>query len=155
MHLARARTEDVQLLIRSSDRRTLASLQLREGPKFHNGKPVRAQDCLQSLKRWRDGRPLGSVRDDRTMRITFSRSVPIFLEAIARGSASFPFMVPEHIARTDPYKQITDPTGSGHYKFNVSEFATGSFASYSKFMDYVPRPEKADFTSGRKDRIFR
>jgi hypothetical protein len=32
---------------------------------------------------------------------------PIFLEAIARGS-TFPVMLPEHIALTDP-KQISDP----------------------------------------------
>jgi peptide/nickel transport system substrate-binding protein len=144
----------------SSDDGRVYDITLREGLKFHNGEPVRAQDCLQSLKRWAGRETFGqtiaqfiddwSVKDDRTMRITFSRPVPIFLEAIARGSASFPFMVPEHIARTDPYKQITDPTGSGPYKFNTSEFAPGSFASYSKFTDYVPRPENAEFTSGGK-----
>ena len=73
---------------------------LREGLKFHNGEPVRAQDCLQSLKRWAGRETFGqtiaqfiddwSVKDDRTMRITFSRPVPIFLEAIARGSAFIP-----------------------------------------------------------------
>jgi peptide/nickel transport system substrate-binding protein len=147
-----------------SDDGRIYEITLREGLKFHNGEPVRAPDCLQSLKRWAGRETFGqtiaqfiddwSVKDDRTMRIAFSRPVPIFLEAIARGSASFPFMVPEHIARTDPYKQITDPTGSGPYKFNVSEFAPGSFASYSKFMDYVPRPEKADFTAGGKIAYF-
>jgi len=135
-------------------------IKLREGLKFHNGEPVRAQDCVQSLKRWAGRETFGqtiaqfiddwAVVDDRTMRVGFSRPVPIFLEAIARGSASFPFMVPEHIAKTDPYKQITDPTGSGPYKFNASEFAPGSFASYSRFADYNPRSEPADFTSGGK-----
>ena len=27
-------------------------IRLRDGLKFHNGEPVRAQDCVQSLKRW-------------------------------------------------------------------------------------------------------
>jgi peptide/nickel transport system substrate-binding protein len=136
------------------------TIRLREGLKFHNGEPVRARDCIQSLKRWAGRETFGqtiaqfiddwAAPDDRTLRIAFSRPVPIFLEALARGSASVPFMLPEHIAKTDPYKQITDPTGSGPYKFNVGEFAAGSFASYSRFADYVPRQEKPEYTSGGK-----
>ena len=135
-------------------------IKLREGLKFHNGEPVRAQDCVQSLKRWAGRETFGQtiaqfiddwgVVDDRTLRIGLSQPVPIFLEAIARGSASFPFIVPEHVAKTDPYKQISDPIGSGPYKFNTGEFAPGSFASYTRFADYVPRSEPAEFTSGGK-----
>ena len=55
-----------------------------------------------------------------------------------------------YFGKTAGATQITDPTGSGPYKFNASEFAPGSFASYSKFADYVPRPEQAEFTSGGK-----
>ncbi len=143
----------------SDDGRTY-TIRLRPGLKFHNGEPVRAQDCIQSLKRWAGRETFGQtvaqfvdtwgVVDDRTMKISMSRPVPIFLEAIARGSASVPFMLPEHIARTDPYKQITDTTGSGPFKFNASEFSPGSFASYSRNTDYVPRSEPADYTSGGK-----
>jgi peptide/nickel transport system substrate-binding protein len=135
-------------------------IKLREGLKFHNGEPVRAQDCIQSLKRWAGRETFGqtiaqfidtwNAQDDRTLKVTFSRPVPIFLEAIARGSASVPFILPEHIAATDPYKQITDPTGCGPWKFNMGEFAAGSFASYSKFADYIPRPEPAEYTAGGK-----
>lgn len=143
-----------------SDDGRVYEIKLREGLKFHNGEKVRAQDCIQSLKRWAGRETFGQtiaqfiekweVKDDRTMRISFSRPVPIFLEAIARGSASIPFMIPEHIAQTDPFKQITDPTGCGPYKFNGGEFSAGSFASYSKFADYVPRSEPAELTSGGK-----
>ena len=143
-----------------SDDGRVYEIKLREGLKFHNGEKVRAQDCIQSLKRWAGRETFGQtiaqfiekweVKDDRTMRISFSRPVPIFLEAIARGSASVPFMIPEHIAQTDPFKQITDPTGCGPYKFNSGEFSAGSFASYSKFADYVPRSEPAELTSGGK-----
>ena len=135
-------------------------IKLREGLKFHNGEPVRAQDCIQSLKRWAGRETFGQtiaqfieswgVKDDRTLKVGFSRPVPIFIEAIARGSASFPFMLPEHIAATDPFKQITDATGSGPFKFNAGEFAPGSFASYSRFDGYVPRSEPAEYTSGGK-----
>ena len=137
----------------SDDGRTY-TIKLREGLKFHNGEPVRAQDCVQSLKRWAGRETFGQtvaqfvdtwgVVDDRTMKISMSRPVPIFLEAIARGSASVPFMLPEHIAKTDPYKQITDATGSGPFKLNAGEFSPGSFASDSRYTAYVPRSGPAE-----------
>ncbi len=143
----------------SDDGRTY-TIKLRDGLKFHNGEPVRAQDCIQSLKRWAGRETFGQtvgqfvedwgVADDKTLRIKMTRPVPIFLEAIARGSASVPFMLPEHIAKTDPFKQITDPTGCGPFKFNTGEFVAGSFAAYSRNTDYVPRNEPADLTSGGK-----
>ena len=136
------------------------TIKLREGLKFHNGEPVRAQDCIQSLKRWAGRETFGQtvaqfvddwgVTDDRTLRIALTRPVPIFLEAIARGSASVPFIIPEHIAKTDPFKQVTDSTGCGPYKFNAGEFAAGSFASYTKNAAYIPRAEPAEYTSGGK-----
>ena len=143
----------------SDDGRTY-TIKLRDGLKFHNGEPVRAQDAIQSLKRWAGRETFGQtvaqfvdnwgVQDDKTLKITLTRRVPIFLEAITRGSASIPFILPEHIAKTDPYKQITDATGSGPYKFNASEFAAGSFASYTRNADYVPRQEAPDWSAGGK-----
>ena len=35
-----------------SDDKRVYTIRLREGLKFHNGEPVRAQDAIQSLKRW-------------------------------------------------------------------------------------------------------
>jgi peptide/nickel transport system substrate-binding protein len=35
-----------------SDDGRVYEITLREGLKFHNGEPVRARDCVQSLKRW-------------------------------------------------------------------------------------------------------
>ncbi|MGE0224204.1 MAG: ABC transporter substrate-binding protein [Acetobacteraceae bacterium] len=143
----------------SDDGRTYV-IKLREGLKFHNGEPVRAQDCVQSLKRWAGRETFGQtvaqfvdewgVQDDRTIRITLTRKVPVFLEAITRGSASVPFIMPEHVAKTDPFKQITEAIGSGPYRFNMGEFSPGSFASYSRNPDYVPRSEPADWTAGGK-----
>jgi len=143
-----------------SDDKRVYTIRLREGLKFHNGEPVRAQDAIQSLKRWAGRETFGQtvgqfvddwgVQDDRTMKISLSRPVPIFLEAISRGSASVPFILPEHIAKTDPFKQITDATGCGPYKFLANEFVAGSFAAYAKNTDYVPRSEPAEYTSGGK-----
>lgn len=135
-------------------------IKLREGLKFHNGEPVRAQDAIQSLKRWAGRETFGQtvakfvgdwgVADDRTLRIKLTQPIPIFLEAIARGSASIPFIIPEHLAKTDPYTQIADATGSGPYKFVKEEFVPGQLAVYVRNKDYVPAKGTPDWTSGGK-----
>ena len=143
----------------SDDGRTYL-IRLRDGLKFHNGEPVRAQDCIQSLIRWTSRESVGQtaakfvdswgVADDRTLKITLKRPVSIFLEAIARGGASIPFMMAEHVAKTDAYKQITETIGSGPYRFVEKEYVPGILSVYARNADYVPRPEPADGTSGGK-----
>ena len=115
----------------SEDGRTYL-IKLRDGLKFHNGEPVRAQDCAPSLKRWAARETIGqtiwqyvdecSAQDDRTLSITLKRPIAIFIDAIARGGASVAFIMPEHIAKTDPFKQITETIGSGPYRFLPGEF---------------------------------
>jgi peptide/nickel transport system substrate-binding protein len=140
----------------SEDGRTYL-IRLREGLKFHNGEPVRAQDCAPSLARWAARDTLGQTmwqyvdscgaRDDRTVMVILKRPIPIFIDAIARGSPAVPFMVPEHVAKTDPYKQSTETIGSGPYRFLVDEFVSGVHVAYARFADYVPR-----IGAGRMDR---
>src|SRR5271157_4385643 len=81
----------------SDDGRTY-TIKLRDGLKFHNGEPVRAQDCAPSLARWAARETIGqtvwqyvdsyAATDDRTISIRLKRPIPIFIEAIARGGAS-------------------------------------------------------------------
>jgi peptide/nickel transport system substrate-binding protein len=133
---------------------------LREGLKFHNGEPVRAQDCAPSLARWAARDTLGhtmwqyvdscGAQDDRTLKIVLKQPIPIFIEAIARGSPGAPLIMPEHVAKTDPYKQITETVGSGPYRFLADEFVSGAHVAYARFADYVPRPEPAEWTIGGK-----
>jgi len=143
----------------SDDGRTYL-IKLRDGLKFHNGEPVRAQDCAPSLARWAARETLGqtmwqyvdtcTAQDDRTIKIVLKRPIPIFIEAIARGGASVAFMMPEHVAKTDPFKQISDTTGSGPYKFLPGEYVSGAFVAYAKFDGYVPRQEPAEWMVGGK-----
>src|SRR4051812_34094808 len=143
----------------SEDGRTYL-IKLREGLKFHNGEPVRAQDCAPSLKRWAARETIGqtvwqyvdecAAQDDRTLKITLKRPIGMFIDAIARGGASVAFMMPEHVAKTDPFKQISDTTGSGPYKFLPGEFVAGAHAAYARNTDYVPRQEPADWMIGGK-----
>jgi peptide/nickel transport system substrate-binding protein len=143
----------------SDDGRTYV-IKLRDGLKFHNGEPVRAQDCAPSLKRWAARETIGQTMwqyvdecvaaDDRTLKITLKRPISKFIEAIARGGASVAFMMPEHVAMTDPFKQINDTTGSGPYKFLPGEFVPGAQAAYARNPDYVPRQEPAEWMVGGK-----
>jgi len=147
----------------SEDGRTY-TITLREGLKFHNGEPVRAQDCAPSLRRWAARETIGQTiwqyvdeceaQDDRTLRITLKRPIGIFIDAIARGGASVAFIMPEHIARTDPFKQIPETIGSGPYRFLPGEFVPGAHVAYERFKGYVPRQEPADWMVGGKVAYF-
>ncbi|MFM7417360.1 MAG: ABC transporter substrate-binding protein, partial [Alphaproteobacteria bacterium] len=143
-----------------SDNGLTWNIRLREGLRFHDGEPVRAQDCAASLARWskRDtfGQSLGAVvdewgvADDRTIRIKLKSRFPLLTEALGKPAAVVPFMMPERMAKTDPFQQITEHVGSGPYRFLASEYVSGSRAAYAKFDRYVPRQKAASRTAGGK-----
>ena len=58
--------------------------------------------------------------------------------------------MPERVAKTDPFKQITDATGSGPFKFVKDDWVAGARAVWVKNDKYVPRDEPADFFAGGK-----
>ncbi len=143
----------------SDDGRTYL-IRLRDGLKFHKGEPVRAQDAAPSLARWSARDTLGQTvskyvdewgaQDDRTVRIRLKQKLPILIEAIAKPDANCTFIMPEHVAKTDPFKQIGEHIGSGPYRFLTNEFVPGSSVAYARNPDYEPRPEPAEYTSGGK-----
>lgn len=145
---------------RVSDDGLTWTVTLRDGLAFHDGTPVRAVDCVASLKRWaaRDsfGQVLASrvdawrVEDDATFSIRTKQPFPMMLYALGKPATSVPFIMPERLAATDPAKQITEMVGSGPYRFVADEFVAGSRAVYAKFDGYVPRREPAVRTSGGK-----
>ena len=58
--------------------------------------------------------------------------------------------MPERIATTDPFKQISEYVGSGPIRFRKDEWVPGATAVFEKFAGYAPRDEKADWLSGGK-----
>ena len=143
-----------------SDDGRIYTIKLRDGLRFHNGEPVRAQDCGPSLARWAARETIGQTvwqyvdeykaTDDKTLVVKLKRPIGIFIDAIARGGASVAFMMPEHIAKTDPFKQISETIGSGPYKFLPNEFIPGAAVAYERNKDYVPRQEPAEWSAGGK-----
>jgi peptide/nickel transport system substrate-binding protein len=72
------------------------------------------------------------------------------LLALAKNNAPCSFIMPERIAKTDPFTQITEYIGSGPMKFARGEWVPGAKAVFEKFADYVPRSEPADWLAGGK-----
>ncbi len=143
----------------SDDGRTWL-IRLRDGLRFHDNEPVRAQDCAASIARWAKRDTFGitlagyvdtfGVADDRTIKITLKRPFPLLLDALAKPFTALPFMMPERMAMTDPFKQITEHVGSGPYRFLPAEYVPGSSIAYARFDGYLPRSEPPEWGSGGK-----
>ena len=131
---------------------------LRDGLRFHDGEPVRAVDCIESIRRWsaRDvaGQSVAAVTDkmdvmdDKTFRIRLKSKFPLLLDALGKLSPASCIVMPERLAKTDPFKQVSEAIGSGPFKFLKSEWIPGQIAVFSKFNDYVPRSEPASGLAG-------
>ena len=133
---------------------------LREGLKFHDGQPVRSADCIASIERWakRDalGQKLAEATEswkavsDKIFTLKLKRPFPLTLEALGKPSSNVPFIMPERIAKTDAFTNITEAIGSGPFKFVKDEWVPGSKVVYVKNADYVPRKEAPSWAAGGK-----
>ena len=131
---------------------------LRPGLLFHDNEPVRAQDAVASIRRWMARDSLGqtlatlttelAALDDRRFRFRLARPFPLLPAALGKPSPMPCFVFPERLARTDPFKQVTDPTGSGPYRFLRDEWNPGSRAVWARFDGYRPGPGAPDGIAG-------
>ena len=71
---------------------------------------------------------------------------------MALGKVATPccFIMPERIAMTDPFKQISEYIGSGPARFVRNEWVPGARAVFERFEGYQPRPEPSSWISGGK-----
>lgn len=133
---------------------------LREGLKWHDGNPVKAVDCVASIKRWAQLDRMGKqvmtlissidVVDDKTFKIIHSTPSDLILTALAKSSGLAAFMMPKRVADMPVTQAITDYTGSGPFKFVAAEFKPGVKALYEKNKEYIPRKEPANSMAGGK-----
>jgi peptide/nickel transport system substrate-binding protein len=137
------------------------TITLRQGPKFHDGEPVRAADCVASLQRWMKRSPSGQkleqftealeALDDRRLRFRLKSPFPQLIASLAQVSNSPPFIMPERLAKTDPFQQVRETIGSGPFKFVPREFNSGSLVVYERNPDYSPTPVgQPSLTAGPK-----
>src|SRR5947209_6536751 len=133
---------------------------LRDGLLWHDGKPVTAEDCIASIKRWAAKDSLGqkvmgfvdriTAGDAKTFTIKLKEQTGLLIFALGKPSSNVPFMMPKRVADTDPNTQISDFTGSGPFVFKTDEWKAGDKAVYVKFDKYKPRSEPASGLAGGK-----
>jgi peptide/nickel transport system substrate-binding protein len=136
------------------------TFKLRSGLKFHDGEPVLAKDCVASIARWSNRDPMGlmlkaiqnelTAVDDRTFKWVLSRPFPKMLLALGKVGTPVCFIMPERIAKTDPFKQINEYVGSGPMKFVRKEWQPGALAVFERNKDYIPLNAPPNWLSGGK-----
>ncbi len=135
------------------------TLTLREGLVHHDGEKVRATDAVASIGRAARRQPLVetlmnatnelAALDDNRLRFRLKKKFSLLPYALA----GIPIM-PERIAKTDAFTQISEYVGSGPYKFVRDEWKAGAGAVYARHDKYVPRAEPISMWAGGKTTFF-
>jgi peptide/nickel transport system substrate-binding protein len=136
-------------------------LRLREGLLFHDNTPVLARDCVASINRWGKRDAFGMTlmaatdalvaADDRTIEFRLKAPFPLLPDALGKLGPNMLAIMPERLALTDPFKQVTEMVGSGPFRFVADERVPGARAVYQRFEQYRPRAEGTpDWTAGPK-----
>ncbi len=139
----------------------LVRIKLRDGLMFHDGTPVLARDCVASIQRWGKRDPYGltvmgftdelSAPDDKTIQFRLKKRIGLIPDALGKPGSNLPAMMPERLAKTDAFTQVTEMVGSGPYKFVASERVVGSQVIYERFAGYKPRESGTpEWNSGPK-----
>ncbi len=133
------------------------TMRLRPGLVFHDGERVRAQDCVASLGRWMKRDTMGmtlaarldalEAADDQTIVWRLSKPFP-HMRALLSKVVQPVLMMPERLARTDPFKQIEEVIGSGPFRWLPDEHVLASHAGFARFDGYVPRDEPPSYMAG-------
>jgi peptide/nickel transport system substrate-binding protein len=136
-------------------------LRLRDGLLFHDNTPVLARDCVASIRRWARRDAFGqtlmfttdelSAPDDLTIQFRLKAPFPMLPEALGKIGINMLPIMPERLAQTDPFKQVTEMIGSGPFRFLPDERISGARVAYARFEKYRPREQGLpDWTAGPK-----
>jgi peptide/nickel transport system substrate-binding protein len=134
---------------------------LRDGLKWHDGKPVRAADAVASLKRWAIKDAAGQklmaraasleATGEKSFVLKLKEPYGLIIRALAKEYSYVPFIIPERQAAQDPSKPFEgEKVGSGPFMFVEKEWVPGSKTVYVKFKDYLPRTEAGSYYAGGK-----
>ena len=133
---------------------------LRPGLTFHDGSPVTARDVAASLERWMNGGSIGAqfrsltaslgVTDDRTITLVLNQRSGLVEFMLAGPGAPIAGIMREADARRDPAVPVTEPIGSGPFRYIPGERVSGHRVVFEKFAGYIPRNEPPDGVAGAR-----
>ncbi len=85
---------------------------LRDGLEWHDGKPVTAEDCVASIKRWAARDSMGQkmmasvadleVVDPKTFKLKMKEPYGLVLQSLGKPSSNVPVMMPKRVAEPIP-----------------------------------------------------
>jgi peptide/nickel transport system substrate-binding protein len=134
------------------------TITLRDGLKFHDDTPVLARDCVATIQRFGKRDPMGTALmartdeiaapDDKTIRFRLKTPFSLLTYTLAQVYCA---VMPERLAKTDAFTQVTDAVGSGPFKYVAGERIPGQRVVFATNADYVPRTSgKPSFNAGPK-----
>lgn len=131
---------------------------LRPGLKFHDGSKVTTRDVIASLRRWmktgsigpRIARSLDAMTavDDRTFEIKLTQPFGLLDFALAGAGAPLPGIMRAADADRPANVPLTEPIGSGPFRYVASERVVGQRIVFARNPDYPARPEPPDGLAG-------
>ncbi|TIV59129.1 ABC transporter substrate-binding protein [Mesorhizobium sp.] len=141
----------------SEDKKTYI-FELRDGLAWHDGSPVRAQDCVASIRRWASADAGGqlimsratdvSKKDDKTFTIVLKEPLAVLPDILASLNGYYLGIMREKDAERPATEQVTANIGSGPFKFNQELARPGASFTYDRNAAYVPRKEPSDGYAG-------
>lgn len=143
-----------------SDDGLVYTFTLRPGLKFHDGTAVTTRDVLASLQRWMGGTSVGgqlqsrvaglAIVDDLTFTLSLKQPFGLVEFMLAGPGAPIAAIMREADATRPASQKITDPIGSGPFRYVAAERAVGSRAVFERNPDYIPRTEPTDGLAGAR-----
>jgi peptide/nickel transport system substrate-binding protein len=82
-----------------------------------------------------------SAADDRTIVFRLKKPFPLLTAALGKLGSNICAIMPERLANTDPFTQVTEMVGSGPFRFKADERVQGSLFVYEKFAQYRARED--------------
>ncbi len=143
-----------------SDDRLTYTFTLRPGLKFHDGSAVTTRDVVASLKRWMDGTSVGAplknrlasltTVDDLSFTMVLKEPFGLVEFMLAGAGAPIPAIMREKDTTRPDGVEITEPIGSGPFRYVAAERVSGHRVVFQRYADYAVRAEPPDGLAGGK-----
>jgi peptide/nickel transport system substrate-binding protein len=135
-------------------------LTLRPGLKFHDGSPVTTRDVVASLERFMGGTSVGgqlksrlasmSIVDDRSFILALNKPFGLVEFVLGGGGAPMAGILREADAKRADGVALTNPIGSGPFRYVASAWESGHRVVFDRNPDYLARAEPPDGAAGAR-----